>query len=287
MNTEIYRFKVGTFECIAVNDGTFAYPDHSFFVNAPRERLEQVLSEHNIQPGEIIAPWTCLLINTGRHRVLVDTGGGAGLVPSVGKLLPNLQAEGIEPMDIDTVILTHGHPDHIGGNTDAEGRPAFPNARYVMWKDEWEFWASELDLAQLEVAEDLKQLMLTLARKNLPPIQGQVDLVDRATEILPGIQAIAAPGHTPGQMALAISSGREQLLYISDAVLYPIHLEQPDWYPAFDLAREQAMVTRRQLMDKAAAEKVLVIACHFPFPGLGHVIQKGEGWQWQPIEMMR
>jgi glyoxylase-like metal-dependent hydrolase (beta-lactamase superfamily II) len=284
MNTEIYRFKVGTFKCIAVSDGSFAYPDHSFFVNAPKERLEQALREHNIQPGEIIAPWTCLLINTGQHQVLVDTGGGAGLMPSVGKLLPNLQAEGIEAVDIDTVILTHGHPDHIGANTDAEGKPAFPNARYIMWKDEWEFWTSEPDLTQLEVEEDLKQLMLALARKNLPPIQGQLDLVERETEILSGIQAIAAPGHTPGHMALAISSGSEQLLYISDAALYPIHLEQPDWYPAFDLAPEQAMATRRQLLDRVAGKKILVIACHFPFPGLGKVIPKGEGWQWQPIE---
>lgn len=284
MNTEIYRFKVGTFECIAVSDGTFAYPDHSFFVNAPKERLEQVLREHNVQPGKIIAPWTCLLINTGQRRVLVDTGGGGGLVPSVGKLLPNLQAERIEAVDIDTVILTHGHPDHIGGNTDAGGKPAFSNARYVMWKDEWEFWTSNPDLAQLKVEDNLKQLMLALARKNLPPIQGKLDLVDRKTEILPGIKAIAAPGHTPGHMALAISSANEQLLHISDAVLYPIHLEQPDWYPAFDLVPEQAVATRRQLLDRIAAEKALVIACHFPFPGLGHVIQKGEGWQWQPIE---
>jgi len=136
MNTETHRFKVGNFECMAVSDGTFAYPDHSFFVNAPKERLEQVLREHNIQPGKIITPWTCLLVNTGRQRVLVDTGGGpeaTRLVPSVGKLLQNLEAEGIEPGDIDVVILTHGHPDHIGGNTDAEGKPAFPKARYVMW----------------------------------------------------------------------------------------------------------------------------------------------------------
>ncbi len=286
MKAETYRFKVGTFECIAVSDGTFAYPDHSFFINAPKERLEQVLREHNIRTGEIMAPWTCLLINTGQHRVLVDTGGGAGLVPSVGKLLPYLQAEGIETVEIDTVILTHGHPDHIGGNTDAEGKPAFPNARYSMWKDEWEFWTSDPDLGQLQVEEDLKQLMLALARKNLPPIQGQLDLVERETEILPGIRAIAAPGHTPGHMALAISSDNEQLLYISDAVLNPIHLEQPEWYPAFDLAPEQAMATRRQLLARVAAEKAVVIACHFPFPGLGHVIQKGEAWQWQPIDTM-
>ena len=284
MNNEIYRFKIGNFECIAVSDGTFAYPDHSFFVNASKERLEQVLQQHNMQPGEIIAPWTCLWINTGEHRVLVDTGGGAGLLPSVGKLLPKLQAEKIRAVDIDTVILTHGHPDHIGGSTDAEGKPAFPKARYVMWKDEWEFWTSTPELTELQVGEDFKQLMLALARKNLSPIQGQLYLVDRETEILPGIQAIAAPGHTPGQMALAISSDSQQLFYISDAVLNPIHLEQASWYPAFDFNPGQAIATRRHLFDRIAAEKGQVIACHFPFPGLGHVTQKGEGWQWEQIK---
>jgi len=287
MNTEIYVFKVGSFQCIAVSDGIFAYPDHTFFVNAPKERLGKVLRQHNIEPGQIIAPWTCLFINTGQNRVLVDTGGGRGLAPGVGNLLPNLRAAGIQPVEIDTVILTHGHPDHIGGNTDADGKPAFPTARHVMWKKEWEFWTSGPDLEELEVETNLKELMLALARKNLPPVQDQLDLVDRETEIVPGIQAIAAPGHTPGHMALTISSSDEGLVSIADAVLHPIHLEQPDWRPAFDLAGEQAMATRRRFLDWLAAEKALVIASHFPFPGLGHVIRKGEGWHWEPLETTR
>lgn len=286
MNDETFPFEVGDFKCLAISDGTLAHPDRVFFVNAPRARLEKVLREHNIQSGEITAPWICLLINTGQHRVLVDTGGGAGSVPTAGKLLRNLKAGGIDPVDIDTVILTHGHPDHIGGNTDAEGKPAFPHARYVMWKDEWEFWTSEPKLEQLQAEEDMKQFMLLFARKNLPPIKAQLDLVEGETEILPGIEAIAAPGHTPGHMALAISSRNERLLYLSDAVLHPIHLEQPDWHPVFDLSPKQAIATKRQLLDRAVAKKVLTVASHFPFPGLGHILTKGKGWQWQPMRTM-
>ncbi|MFQ5710236.1 MAG: MBL fold metallo-hydrolase [Candidatus Geothermarchaeales archaeon] len=287
MSNESYRFKIRTFECIVVSDGAFAYPHPArlFFANAPKERLEQVLREHNIDPEQwekYVSPYLSLVINTGQHRVLVDTGAGS-LEPTTGKLIPNLQAEGIAPEDIDIVILTHGHPDHIGGNVDDEGKPAFPNARYIMWKDEWDFWTSEPNLAELDIPEHIKEVLLMFARNNLPSIQDQLDLVDHETEIVPGIRVVAAPGHTPGHMAVSIASDSEQLLYISDAVLHPIHLEQPEWYAAVDFAPERAMTTRRLFLDRAAAEKALVHAFHFPFPGLGYVIQKGEGWQWQPI----
>jgi len=288
MNTEIYRFEVGTFECIAVSDGTFAYPGDPvtwLFANAPKGHLEQVLRKHKLQPEQWVqwvSTYTCLVINTGRHQVLVDTG--EGMTPTTGKLIPNLQAEGIAPEDIDTVILTRGHPDQIGGNTDSEGKLAFPNARHVMWKDEWDFWTSAPSLAELKVDEHPKQILLTFVRNNLPSIQGQLYLVDHETEIVPGIHAVAAPGHTPGHMAAAISSGSEQLLYISDAALHPIHLEQPDWYGVVEFAPDQVLTTRRQLFKRVAAENALVLAFHFPFPGQGHVIQKGKEWQWQPIE---
>ena len=220
------------------------------------------------------------MVNTNEHRVLVDTGAGA-LTPSTGKLVQNLKVVGIAPEDIDTVVITHAHPDHIGGNTDSKGKLAFPKAKYVMWQDEWDFWTSEL--AETKLDEHSKDILLGCARKNLPPIQGRLNLVDREIEILPGIEAIAAPGHTPGQMALAVSSEGEQLLCISDAVLHPIHLEQPGWHAIVDLDPKQVEATRRRILKKAAAEKSLVFAFHLPFPGLGRVSQSADTWQWQPI----
>ncbi|MCK5485766.1 MAG: MBL fold metallo-hydrolase, partial [Desulfobacterales bacterium] len=222
-----------------------------------------------------------LVANTGDHLVLVDTGAG-GLAPTTGRLIQNLQAVGIAPEDIDAVILTHGHPDHIGGNTDAEGKPAFPNAQYFMWKDEWDFWTSEQ--AEQTLDEHVREILLKFARENLPPIEGKVDLFDREKELVPGICAVAAPGHTPGHMALEISSEGEQLLCISDAALHPIHLEHPEWYAVVDFIPDQVVATRRRLLNRAAAQKALVLAFHFPFPGIGRIIQKGEGWQWQPME---
>jgi len=290
MTTDIYRFKVGDFQCVAVSDGTHTYAPPTFpppaiflFANAPREQLEQTLGEHNLNPEqwtEWVSPYICLVVNTGEHQVLVDTGAG-GLAPTTGKVVQNLKAVGIAPEDIDTVIITHGHPDHIGGNTDTEGRPAFLNASYVMWQDEWDFWTSEQVETKLD--EHVRDVLLSYARKNLPPIQGRLHLVNRETEILPGIKAIAAAGHTPGHMALAVSSEGEQLLCVSDAVLHPIHLEQPEWHAAVDLDPKQVQATRRRILKRATAEKALVLGFHFPFPGLGHVSQSGDTWRWQPI----
>lgn len=293
MSTEIYHFEVGSFECVAVSDGTLTYTPPAFpppasllFFNAPKEKLEQILTQYKIQPEqwtEWTSPYICLLLNTGEHRVLVDTGAGS-FVPSTGKLIQNLHAAGVSPADIDTVIITHGHPDHIGGITDSEGRLAFPNARYVMWKDEWDFWTS--GRAERELDEHVREVMMNSARKNFPLIQDQLDLIEREREILPGIQAIAAPGHTPGHMALAIASRDEQLLHISDVVLHPIHLEQPGWHAAVDFAPAQAIDTRRRILNWAASERALVLAFHLPFPGLGHIVPKGQGWEWQPIATM-
>jgi len=290
MITERYRFKVGSLDCLAVSDGTFTYtppmfppPANFLFANASKEHLSQVLDQHNIDTEKWVAwtsPYICLFIETKEHRVLIDTGAGR-LGPETGRLLQNLKLEGIFPRDIDTVIITHGHPDHIGGNTINGGKPVFDNARYVISRDEWNFWTSSQ--AESKLDEHAKALLLPLARRSLQPIQEQISLVDEQTEIVPGIRAVLAPGHTPGHIALAISSAGKQLLCISDTFLHPMHVEHPDWHTAVDIDPQQVIATRHRLLQLATAENTLVFAFHFPFPGLGQIIQKGEGWKWKPI----
>ncbi len=134
-------FNVGDIQCVAISDGTFAYPTNWIFSNVPPEELEGSLREHDLPSNQVVTPYTCLLVKTGKHKVLIDTGAD-GLAPTTGDLLKQLQAEGTTPEEITTVVLTHAHPDHIGGALDANRKPAFPNARYVMSRTEWNFWTS-------------------------------------------------------------------------------------------------------------------------------------------------
>lgn len=272
---------------MVVNDGNSPYADPAqiFFVNAPKEELKEALREHNIDYSkwkEYVSPYPSMFVDTGQHRVLVDTGEG-NLEPTVGKLIPNLRAEGIAPEDIDTVILTHCHPDHIGGNLNDKGKPTFRNARYVMFKDEWDFWFPKPNLTALGINESDKELIVKCAYDYLLPIRNQLDLVDREKEIVPGIRAVKAPGHTPGHMVVSIASDNKELLCLGDLVIHPIHIEHPDWYLKYDLASEQLIAMRRQILDHAANHRSLLHAYHFPLPGLGYVIRKGNAWQWQPL----
>jgi len=275
---DVHRFTLGDFTCWCVSDGGHTYTVESLFANVPREQAEAELRRLG-QPAEsVTTPYTHLVVNTGSHWVLTDMGAGP-LFPTTGQLPGNMKAAGIDPGQVDVVVITHAHPDHIGGVLDGEGGLAYPNAHYFLWKDEWAFWTSD------QALEKWPQEWALLIRKALTAMEDRLSLVEREGEIVPGVSVIPTPGHTPGHMVVSFQSGREELLYVGDAVLHTLQLEHPDWLPQplFWLDPQQAAISQRRVFDHAAETGALVIGQHFiPFPSLGHVVRLGEGWQWQP-----
>jgi glyoxylase-like metal-dependent hydrolase (beta-lactamase superfamily II) len=293
MGAGSFRFRVGEFECVSVNDGALNYPPESFFANVSLERVEEALRERNLPTAQIMTPYTCLFIDTGEHRMMVDMGAGdlgahaADVFPGLdhstsvtGLLRENLRAAGIEPSEIDTVIVTHAHPDHVGGTLDETGELVFPNAHYFISEEEWDFWTSDAATTRAPA------VMVDTARRNLDPLKKErLTLIEDSYEVVPGVRVIATFGHTPGHIALSVVSEGEQLLHVSDAVLYPLHLEYPEWIPVFDMLTEQASTSKHRIFDLAAEEDALVFAHHFPpFPNLGYVRKQEQGWRWQPID---
>ena len=166
---------------------------------------------------------------------------------------------------------------------DSLGQPAYPNARYVMLRKEWDYWTSNPSLTELPLDDGFKGMLLASAQKNLPGIQRQLELIDPDTEISPGIVAIAAFGHSPGQMGLEISSAGHRLLFVADAIVLPLHLEYPESIGATDHQPDEMVATRSRILERAAREQSLVSTSHFAFPGLGHVLSRGVRWQWQAV----
>ena len=276
-----HSFAVGAVRCTVLTDGYASYPAEWFFPNAD-DRLAAALESKGAPATTVLSPYTCLLIETGRRVILVDTGAGEWMSTS-GAVVARLEMAGIRPADVDTVVLTHAHPDHAGGAINFRRRPVFPNACHYLSESEWEFWTSaHPDLRALRIPQDTARAMSAAAQRCLEPLRLKIEAISKETEIAPGVRAIPAPGHTPGHLALLISSGSEHLLNLGDAAVHPLHLEHPEWENGLDADPERACATRRKLLEQAAAEKMRVMAFHFPFPSVGRVEAKGKGWVWAP-----
>ena len=271
-----YRFNLGGFECICFNDGGLDYKPSDFFKNVPTEELNEVLKKQKLPLDSIYTPYTHLFVNTGKHRILVDMGAGK-VLPNNGNLPISMRSVGIEPEDIDTVFITHAHPDHIGGTLDDSGNLVYANAQYYIWKEEWDFWFSDSAL------EKTPEFFVKTAREQLNPIKDRVTFLEEESEVLPDIGVLFAPGHTPGHMVVVFAAGKEKLYYVADTVLYPLHLEYPDWVPIYDILPEIAALSKNRIFNLVAEEEALVIGQHFtPFPSLGKVVKKERGWLWVP-----
>jgi glyoxylase-like metal-dependent hydrolase (beta-lactamase superfamily II) len=282
MPTGSCQFAVGAIRCTVLSDGYASYPTGWFFPNADEGELRKALESRRLPTTGILSPYTCLLIETGRHVVLVDPGAGQWMTTS-GAVIARLEMAGIRPGDVDTVVLTHAHPDHIGGAVNFRRRPVFPNACHYLAEAENDFWTGmRPDLRAMQVPEMDKRSISAAAQRCLDALRLQMEPITRETEIVPGVRALPAPGHTPGHLALVVSSGSERLLHLGDAAVHPLHLEYPEWENGLDADPAQAGGTRRHLLSYAVAEQMRLMAFHFPFPSVGRVEARGEGWIWTP-----
>lgn len=278
MRNDFYPFRVGSFECFAFCDGAADYTLESMVTNAARSDVEAYLVAHGLRTDLIHTPYTYLYVNTGKHKILVDMGAG-NLFRTTGRLLKSMDQAGIAPKFVDSIFISHAHPDHVGGALNDQDEMIFSNATYYICQNEWDFWFSEQAINQ--VAESF----ISFARQKLTPLQERTVLIEKEKEIMPGVDVIFASGHTPGHMVVSFKSEGEQLLYTGDTVLHPLHLERPDWLPIYDILPELASLSKSHIFDLAAATKSLVLGQHFPpFPNLGYVVKKEIGWTWQPIQ---
>lgn len=278
MNKGTFGFKTGSFVCHVVYDGCLKYenPVQLLFPTAPEEERKHVLQAEGIDVEswtEWISDYSCLLVDTGSRRILIDTGMGC-FNPFTGRLPENLKSIGVEPETIDYVLFSHGHPDHIGGVVDSADRLVFPNATFMMSKAEWEFWENDpaTALAAAGMDEMHQAGLIFFAEKCLPPIKDRLQVITGEEEIVPGIRPVPSFGHTPGHLAFRIESEGKVLLYAGDTFIHPQHIAHPRWRVKTDILPSAAVESRRNLMQLAAKPNTTLAAFHFEFPCLGQVV---------------
>jgi glyoxylase-like metal-dependent hydrolase (beta-lactamase superfamily II) len=276
-----YRFKLGTIEITVVSDGTLAFPAETLW--GDRAEDARGLLTSTFQPSSPVGlQINTILVNTGDKLVLIDAGCGADkFQKTTGGLIGNLAAAGYAPGDIDMILFTHAHFDHLWGISDHENASLlFPSAEFVASEAEVAFWSAP-EWAN-KVSPALKPLV---TQANLKLASPRLRLIKAAAEVVPGVTTFDTAGHTPGHISVHISSGSEEMLLTGDVVVNSaVSFQHPDWHFGFDMDEPLATKTRMAFLDRAAADKTLVGSYHLPFPGFGHVVREGSAYRWLPAD---
>jgi glyoxylase-like metal-dependent hydrolase (beta-lactamase superfamily II) len=280
LRPSIYRFRLGEFEITNLLDGVSQRdaPHPTFGADQPGAAVAGLALANRLPPNRFEHSYTPTIVNTGRELVLFDTGNGpprrgAGL----GLLRDRLGAAGYAPEDVDVVVLTHCHPDHIGGLIE-EGKPAFPNARCVFGEVEFDYWRRGEHLPPSRQAT--RDLFISVAL----PFGEAARFIEPEQEVVPGIRSVEAFGHSAGQMAYLLESGGERLLLWADVTNhYVLSLQRPEWHVGVDDDKARAVATRRRILDMVATERLFAIGYHMPFPAVGWVERTSDGYRWVPL----
>ena len=259
-----HPFRLGRFQATVVNDGNTNYATAGFlFASAPEDALRETLAARRLDPEAIVCANNCLVVDTEEHRILIDAGlgffrGGCAGMENAGRLLEKLEFIGIGRESIDLVVLTHYHGDHTGGLIDGDGTPSFPNARILISEQDWETgWSAHPSIRRIWTA-----------------VRDRIGWLRDGQEVVPGLRAILAPGHTPGHAVFALESEGLRLFVLGDLVAHPLHIECPEWTMSSEPDRAQAAASRLRILRMIKEEGLWAHSYHIAFPGLGRVVSE-------------
>jgi glyoxylase-like metal-dependent hydrolase (beta-lactamase superfamily II) len=277
-----YRFKIGNFEITTVYDGALAVPKvHPIFgQNQTLEEVQAYLVENHLPTDKMAISFTPVIVNTGEKVVMFDTGYGEERRENgAGRMAAALATAGFSLDQIDVVVITHCHPDHVSGLMEGD-KPVFPNAQYVTGDIEYNFWSNK------DLLNNSNKTMVGRAKivqSNVVPLADKIKFIKPGADVVTGITSVEAFGHTPGHMCYHIESdGKRFLIFVDTTNHYVASLAKPDWHCAFDMDPEAAAVTRKKILDMVATDKIPATGYHMPFPAVGYVDKKGTGYQWVP-----
>ncbi|TPG66168.1 MBL fold metallo-hydrolase [Hymenobacter nivis] len=275
-----YPFAVGAIQGCIISDGQLDLgTPEKVFLGETKQSVEQVLASNFLPTEQIVVDQNILFFSLGNTNVLVETGVGSftGFGQGAGKLVQNLIAAGIEPAQINAILCSHPHPDHVGGLCQADGRPTFPNASIYLAEHDFHYWTDEALLDSWAAAA------IRVARANLLPLRERLIFIRDGEEFLPGVMAHFTPGHTAEHICFELRAGTDALFLLGDLAHHAVlSLENPLLTFAADLEPATAAKTRTRVLSTLAAEQTRVLGYHFPWPGLGHIAKQGAGFRFIP-----
>lgn len=282
-NSGSYHFRVGDIRATVLSDGVIGGPPRIYASDAPEAELQAVLRRAFLPTDHMTLNLNTLLIETGGRRILIEAGAGKTMGPNGGRVFDNLAAIGLGPADIDMIVISHTHPDHVGNLRTPDGNKAFPRATVFVPKADWDFFVrADPDLSYMPVPQDFRVRFAAAIKTSLEPVKNDLTLYEAGTEIVPGLTSIIASGHTPGMATFLVHSGNDQLLLTADLAYHPVvNVDQP-WVPGPDRDKETALASRRRIFDRAATDGIPVLGFHFPFPGLGRLLKTDGAYVWVP-----